>query len=129
MEIKVNFLDKLRLEAKFDDFKIQNVVGSCDVKFPIRYIFCEPLLFSSILILLLFFVCSFFVPGWRGFPLSIPLFVHMSRSCFPVWCKQAFDFQKFSTPPHLFISSRYRMVQPKVVIIVFVSGKVVFTGA
>ena len=25
-----------RLQAKFKDFKIQNMVGSCDVKFPIR---------------------------------------------------------------------------------------------
>ena len=26
----------LPLQAKFLDFKIQNMVGSCDVKFPIR---------------------------------------------------------------------------------------------
>uniref|UniRef100_A0A7N1A5L5 Uncharacterized protein n=1 Tax=Kalanchoe fedtschenkoi TaxID=63787 RepID=A0A7N1A5L5_KALFE len=29
-------IQKLGFPAKFKDFKIQNIVGSCDVKFPIR---------------------------------------------------------------------------------------------
>lgn len=29
-------IQKLGFEAKFAEFKIQNMVGSCDVKFPIR---------------------------------------------------------------------------------------------
>lgn len=29
-------IQKLGFPAKFKDFKIQNMVGSCDVKFPIR---------------------------------------------------------------------------------------------
>ena len=29
-------IQKLGFNAKFTDFKIQNIVGSCDVKFPIR---------------------------------------------------------------------------------------------
>lgn len=29
-------IQKLGFQAKFTDFKIQNIVGSCDVKFPIR---------------------------------------------------------------------------------------------
>lgn len=29
-------VQKLGFEAKFTEFKIQNIVGSCDVKFPIR---------------------------------------------------------------------------------------------
>lgn len=29
-------IQKLGFPAKFTDFKIQNIVGSCDVKFPIR---------------------------------------------------------------------------------------------
>lgn len=29
-------IQKLGFEAKFKDFKIQNIVGSCDVKFSIR---------------------------------------------------------------------------------------------
>jgi transcription initiation factor TFIID TATA-box-binding protein len=29
-------IQKLGFEAKFAEFKIQNIVGSCDVKFPIR---------------------------------------------------------------------------------------------
>ena len=29
-------IQKLGFQAKFTDFKIQNIVGSCDVKFPVR---------------------------------------------------------------------------------------------
>lgn len=29
-------VQKLGFQAKFTDFKIQNIVGSCDVKFPVR---------------------------------------------------------------------------------------------
>jgi transcription initiation factor TFIID TATA-box-binding protein len=29
-------IQKLGFQAKFTDFKIQNIVGSCDIKFPIR---------------------------------------------------------------------------------------------
>src|SRR5277367_4917035 len=29
-------IQKLGFDAKFTEFKIQNIVGSCDVKFPIR---------------------------------------------------------------------------------------------
>ena len=29
-------VQKLGVDAKFSEFKIQNIVGSCDVKFPIR---------------------------------------------------------------------------------------------
>ena len=29
-------MQKLGFEAHFKDFKVQNIVGSCDVKFPIR---------------------------------------------------------------------------------------------
>lgn len=29
-------IQKLGFQAKFSEFKIQNIVGSCDVKFPIR---------------------------------------------------------------------------------------------
>jgi transcription initiation factor TFIID TATA-box-binding protein len=31
-------IQKLGFNAKFSDFKIQNIVGSCDIKFPIRYV-------------------------------------------------------------------------------------------
>ena len=29
-------VQKLGFDAKFSEFKIQNIVGSCDIKFPIR---------------------------------------------------------------------------------------------
>ncbi|KAK9895006.1 TATA-box-binding protein [Cystobasidium minutum MCA 4210] len=75
-------IQKLGFEASFNEFKIQNMVGSCDVKFPIRL---EGLAFS------------------HG---------HFS-----------------SYEPELFPGLIYRMVKPKVVLLIFVSGKVVLTGA
>eukprot|EP00884_Botryococcus_braunii_P022481 jgi/Botrbrau1/8917/Bobra.0148s0031.1 len=73
---------KLGNPAKFMDFKVQNIVGSCDVKFPIRL---------------------------EGLSLQHSLFC--------------------SYEPELFPGLIYRMKQPKVVLLVFVSGKVVLTGA
>ncbi|KAF9661163.1 hypothetical protein SADUNF_Sadunf19G0039100 [Salix dunnii] len=64
------------------DFKIQNIVGSCDVKFPIRL---EGLAYSH----------------------------------------GAFS----SYEPELFPGLIYRMKQPKIVLLIFVSGKIVITGA
>eukprot|EP01026_Neomeris_dumetosa_P078865 TRINITY_DN85641_c0_g1_i1.p2 TRINITY_DN85641_c0_g1~~TRINITY_DN85641_c0_g1_i1.p2 ORF type:complete len:367 (-),score=57.01 TRINITY_DN85641_c0_g1_i1:413-1513(-) len=75
-------VQKLGFPAKFMDFKIQNIVGSCDVKFPIRL---EPL---------------------------------------------AYQHQQFcSYEPELFPGLIYRMLLPKIVLLIFVSGKVVLTGA
>lgn len=71
-------------DVKFNEFKIQNMVGSCDVKFPIRL---EGLMYNE------------------G-----QLFANYEPEIFPglVW----------------------RMVDPfKVVLLIFVSGKVVLTGA
>jgi len=75
-------VQKLGFNAKFTDFKIQNIVGSCDVKFPIRL---EGLAFS-----------------------------HGTFS---------------SYEPELFPGLIYRMVKPKIVLLIFVSGKIVLTGA
>ncbi|GAA5859116.1 hypothetical protein JCM8547_004008 [Rhodosporidiobolus lusitaniae] len=75
-------IQKLGFDTKFTDFKIQNIVGSCDCKFPIRL---EGLAFS------------------HG---------HFS-----------------SYEPELFPGLIYRMVKPKVVLLIFVSGKIVLTGA
>lgn len=75
-------IQKLGFNAKFTDFKIQNIVGSCDVRFPIRL---EGLAFS-----------------------------HGTFS---------------SYEPELFPGLIYRMVKPKIVLLVFVSGKIVLTGA
>lgn len=75
-------IQKLGFDAQFKDFKIQNIVGSCDVKFPIRL---EGLAYS-----------------------------HGNFS---------------SYEPELFPGLIYRMVKPKVVLLIFVSGKIVLTGA
>ncbi|XP_042010110.1 TATA-box-binding protein 2-like isoform X1 [Salvia splendens] len=75
-------IQKLGFPAKFKDFKIQNIVGSCDVKFPIRL---------------------------EGLALA----------------HRAFS----SYEPELFPGLIYRMKQPKIVLLIFVSGKIVLTGA
>lgn len=75
-------IQKLGFNAKFTDFKIQNIVGSCDVKFPIR--------------------------------LEGLAYTHGTFS---------------SYEPELFPGLIYRMVKPKIVLLIFVSGKIVLTGA
>lgn len=75
-------IQKLGFAAKFTDFKIQNIVGSCDIKFPIR--------------------------------LEGLAYAHGPYS---------------SYEPELFPGLIYRMVKPKIVLLIFVSGKIVLTGA
>ena len=75
-------IQKLGFNAKFTDFKIQNIVGSCDIKFPIRL---EGL-------------------ASKHHPFS-------------------------SYEPELFPGLIYRMMKPKIVLLIFVSGKIVLTGA
>uniref|UniRef100_A0A9L0RVB5 TATA-box binding protein like 2 n=1 Tax=Equus caballus TaxID=9796 RepID=A0A9L0RVB5_HORSE len=73
-------IQKLGFPARFLDFKIQNLVGSCDVRFPIRL---------------------------EGLVLTHQQFC--------------------SYEPELFPGLIYRMVNPRVVLLIFVSGKVVLT--
>lgn len=75
-------IQKLGFNAKFTDFKIQNIVGSCDIKFPIR------------------------LEGLAS--------RHHNYS---------------SYEPELFPGLIYRMMKPKIVLLIFVSGKIVLTGA
>lgn len=91
-------IQKLGFEAKFAEFKIQNMVGSCDVKFPIRL---EGLAFS------------------HGAFSSYEPEVNPSHNC----------LNCFLTYFQLFPGLIYRMLKPKVVILIFVSGKIVLTGA
>jgi len=75
-------IQKLGFDTKFTEFKVQNIVGSCDVHFPIRL---EGLVY---------------------------------------------DHGHFSSyEPELFPGLIYRMADPKVVLLIFVSGKLVLTGA
>lgn len=75
-------VQKLGFNAKFTEFTVQNMVGSCDVKFPIQ----------------------------------------LEGLCV--------THGQFSTyEPELFPGLIYRMVKPRVVLLIFVSGKVVITGA
>ncbi|KAL0460519.1 UNVERIFIED_CONTAM: TATA-box-binding protein [Sesamum latifolium] len=82
-EPKVNNSDEETVSVFWKkDFKIQNIVGSCDVKFPIR--------------------------------LEGLAYAHGAFS---------------SYEPELFPGLIYRMKQPKIVLLIFVSGKIVLTGA
>ena len=75
-------IQKLNFPAKFGNFMVQNVVGTCDVEFPIRL---------------------------EGI---------------------ANDHQRFSSyEPELFPGLIYRLAEPKLVLLIFVSGKIVITGA
>ncbi|KAF5396636.1 TATA box binding protein like 2, partial [Paragonimus heterotremus] len=75
-------IQKLGFQAHFKEFKIQNMVGSCDVRFHIRL---EGLVLAQ---------------------------------------------GQFATyEPELFPGLIYRMTKPKIVLLIFVSGKIVLTGA
>ncbi|EJW04618.1 TATA-box-binding protein [Edhazardia aedis USNM 41457] len=75
-------IQKAGFPAKFKDYKIQNIVSSCDIKFNVR--------------------------------LEGLAFMHGP------YC---------SYEPELFPGLIYRMVKPKIVLLIFVSGKIVITGA
>ena len=73
---------KLGFPAKFSEFKVQNIVASCDAKFPIRL---------------------------EGL---------------------ASEYLKFcSYEPEMFPGLIFHMLEPKIVLLIFVSGKIVLTGA
>ncbi|KAI5618992.1 TATA box-binding protein-like protein 2, partial [Silurus asotus] len=78
----VRVVQKLGFPAKFLDFKIVNIVSSCDVCFPIRL------------------------------------------ECLELAHKQFSSYE-----PELFPGLIYQMVKPQIVLLIFVSGKVVLTGA
>ena len=92
-------VQKLGFDAKFSEFKIQNIVGSCDVKFPIRL---EGLAYS-----------------------------HGQFSSYEpeVRISDGMHFLCANDLPQLFPGLIYRMIKPKVVLLIFVSGKIVLTGA
>lgn len=71
----------LQLQAKFFNFKIQNIVATCDLKFPIK----------------------------------LENLNHMHG-------------QFSSYEPELYPGLIYRMVLPRVVLLIFVNGKLVLTG-
>jgi len=75
-------IKKLGFNVKFSEFKIQNIVGSCDVKFPIRL---------------------------EGLASEHSAFCNYE--------------------PEMFPGLIYRMMRPKIVLLIFVSGKIVLTGA
>lgn len=75
-------IQKLGFPVKFLEFKVQNIVGTCDLRFPIR-----------------------------------------------VENLNQMHGQFSSYEPELFPGLIYRMVKPRVVLLIFVNGKVVMTGA
>jgi transcription initiation factor TFIID TATA-box-binding protein len=75
-------ISKLGFPVKFSEFKIQNIVASCDVKFPIRL---------------------------------------------EVLASKYLQFSSYE--PELFPGLIFHMIDPKIVLLIFVSGKIVLTGA
>lgn len=75
-------IEKVGFPVKFKEFKIQNIVASCAMGFPIRL---------------------------EGLQIAHKNFSHYE--------------------PEIFPGLVYRMIEPKVVLLIFVTGKVVFTGA
>ena len=97
-------IQNLGFNVKFNEFKIQNIVGSCDVLFPIKL---DQLALEE-------------KPD-RNKPGGIPK---------PTKGTHADKRTSYSTyEPELFPGLIYRMYDPKVVLLIFVSGKLVLTGA
>lgn len=94
-------IQKLGFDAKFSEFKIQNIVGSCDVKFPIRL---EGLAYSH--------------GQFSSYEPEVRLDTVIVTKT---------KFHQFAI--QLFPGLIYRMLKPKVVLLIFVSGKIVLTGA
>ncbi|OWZ09726.1 TATA-box-binding protein [Phytophthora megakarya] len=75
-------IQKLNFPAKFTEFKVRNVMGTCDIRFPIR------------------------LEGLLN------------------------DHARFSSyEPELFPGLIYKLVEPKLTLLIFVSGKIVLCGA
>ncbi|CAI5708634.1 unnamed protein product [Peronospora destructor] len=75
-------IQKLNFPAKFTEFKVRNVMGTCDIRFPIR------------------------LEGLLN------------------------DHTRFSSyEPELFPGLIYKLVEPKLTLLIFVSGKIVLCGA
>ncbi|KAG7400966.1 TATA-box-binding protein [Phytophthora boehmeriae] len=75
-------IQKLNFPAKFSEFKVRNVMGTCDIRFPIR------------------------LEGLLN------------------------DHARFSSyEPELFPGLIYKLVEPKLTLLIFVSGKIVLCGA
>jgi transcription initiation factor TFIID TATA-box-binding protein len=99
-------VQKLGFEARFIDFKVQNIVASADVRFPVRL---EGLVSSRRRVL-----CG----GGAA-----------ARHPTDALGAQANAHAHYSSyEPELFPGLIYRMMKPKVVLLIFVSGKIVLTG-
>ena len=114
-------VQKLGFPTKFKDFKIQNMVtthggnttlndhthsylqvGSCDVKFPIRL---------------------------EGLVLTHSQFSSYEPELFPGLIYRSVLYQACSLGYWFVFFVNFRMVKPRIVLLIFVSGKVVLTGA
>lgn len=94
-------IQKLGFNAKFTDFKIQNSMATYDA-----WLLC-------------------------AIPLTLPLVVGSCDVKFPIRLEGlASKHHNFSSyEPELFPGLIYRMMKPKIVLLIFVSGKIVLTGA
>lgn len=123
-------VQKLGFPARFLDFKIQNMVASCDVCFPIRL---EGLVlthqqFSRYKQRLIF------LSGQEVLWYCGCVSINLTRLIWIIVCyviqllNWTLCVSVSSYEPELFPGLIYRMVKPRIVLLIFVSGKVVLTG-
>ena len=124
-------ITKLGYDARFQDFKVQNIVGSTDVKFPIRL---EGLAYSHAVfasVSAIYHACDLCLAALVcGHTLCQCAFqgVAPASRCAPVGTAAHCLTVSVQYEPELFPGLIYRMKEPKVVLLIFVSGKVVLTG-
>ena len=95
-------IQKLGFNSKFTDFKIQNIVGSCDIKFPIRL---------------------------EGLASRHHNFSSYEPELFPGLIYRMIKVRTARSVGVFALVLRLTKSQPKIVLLIFVSGKIVLTGA
>ncbi|KAK9155278.1 hypothetical protein Sjap_002758 [Stephania japonica] len=146
---------KLGFLAKFKDFKIQNIVASCDVKFPIRleglayshgafssafrnealmnlgfWTAFEEVVIGAVFSLLIFsFLGHLLRLIWELYTIILIsgycyTMIKSGKPSSAMYCIMLVQYEA-----EIFPGLIYRMKQPKIVLLIFVSGKIVLTGA
>ncbi|KAI9923279.1 hypothetical protein PsorP6_000259 [Peronosclerospora sorghi] len=95
-------IQKLNFPAQFSEFKVRNVMGTCDVRFPIRL---------------------------EGLLNDHARFSSVRLPCFDPDMCDPLTYPNVQYEPELFPGLIYKLVEPKLTLLIFVSGKIVLCGA
>ncbi|OON23992.1 transcription factor TFIID [Opisthorchis viverrini] len=104
-------LQKIGFPTRFFDFTVQNMVGLFDLRFPIRL---EGLLLANEQMTQNYLIISFNLAMVRSLQLTYML---------------SYTFLYHRYEPELFPGLIYRIIKPRLVMLIFVNGKIVMTGA